>query len=114
MDNFQFELRKYFDFLSGGAQKTWEIRLAHMLVGWDLRNVAGGCVCTGLSRLSQIFSAPFPADGKRRNGRIRRSPAPVEQKKKPQRVALCQCNKSLRVNCAAQKTETESFQMPAA
>jgi len=33
MDNFQFELRKYFDFLSGGAQKTWEIRLAHMLVG---------------------------------------------------------------------------------
>jgi len=113
MDNFQFELRKYFDFLSGGAQKTWEIRLAHMLVGWDLRNVAGGCVCTGLSRLSQIFSAPFPADEKGGMGGSGRVPL-LWSKKKPQRVALCQCNKSLRVNCAAQKTETESFQMPAA
>jgi len=55
MDNFQFELRKYFDFLSGGAQKTWEIRLAHMLVGWDLRNVAGVCVHWLVPLVANIF-----------------------------------------------------------
>jgi len=62
---------------------------------------------------TSLYSHNAYADEKGGMGGSGRVPL-LWSKKKPQRVALCQCNKSLRVNCAAQKTETESFQMPAA